>query len=120
MPLKQNKDTELDLFTSLFEIPRGTTAKMEVATKEQYNPIKQDVKVDKSTGKPFLREYMLNPCFNYGIIPQTWENNEHKDRETGAFGDNDPLDLVEIGMKKVAKLGDIEEVKVLGALCLLD
>ena len=65
--LKPNK--ELDYFNAFYEIPRNTTAKMEVATDERYNPIKQDVKVDKKTGEAYLRHYMLNPCFNYGMIP---------------------------------------------------
>jgi inorganic pyrophosphatase len=68
---------ELDHFNAFFEIPRDTTAKMEVATNEKDNPIKQDVKENKETGDPYLRHYMLNPCFNYGMIPQTWENSKH-------------------------------------------
>lgn len=48
---------------------------------------------------------MLNPCFNYGMIPQTWENSKHQDRETEAFGDNDPLDLVEMSPLKAVSLG---------------
>ena len=54
------------------------------------------------------------------MIPQTWENSQHKDIETGAFGDNDPLDLVEMSLFKVASLGQTQPVKVLGSLCLLD
>ena len=93
---------------------------MEVATDEENNPVKQDVKKNKQTGERYLRHYMLNPCFNYGMIPQTWENSAHKDRETGAFGDNDPLDIVEISPNKIFKMGQRQSVKVLGALCLLD
>ncbi len=93
---------------------------MEVATDEKYNPVKQDVKKDKKTGESYLRHYMLNPVFNYGMLPQTWENNRHKDRQTGAFGDNDPLDIVEVGMNQVMRMGESRTVKVLGSLCLLD
>ncbi len=53
---------------------------MEVALDEINNPVKQDVKKDKKTGELYLRHYMLNPVFNYGMLPQTWENNRHKDR----------------------------------------
>ena len=74
---------------------------MEVATDEEHNPVKQDVKKDKKTGEKYLRHYMLNPCFNYGMMPRTWENNTHKDRETDAFGDNDPLDIVEMSTSKI-------------------
>ena len=95
----------MDNFTAFFEIPRDTTAKMEVATDEINNPVKQDGKWDKENLKYHLRHYKLNPCFNYGMIPQTWENSKHQDRETGAFGDNDPLDLVEMSPLKGVSLG---------------
>jgi len=42
---------------------------MEVATDEKFNPIKQDVKKDKKTGEKYLRHYMLDPIFNYGMLP---------------------------------------------------
>ena len=93
---------DTDEFSAVYEIARNSTAKMEVATDEENNPIKQDTKKDKKTGEKYLRHYMLNPCFNYGCMPQTWENSAHKDRETQAYGDNDPLDVVEISMSKIA------------------
>lgn len=68
VPLKvQGADT--DEFSAIYEIARNTTPKMEVATDEEHNPIKQDTKKDKKTGEKYLRNYMLNPCFNYGCIP---------------------------------------------------
>jgi len=93
---------------------------MEVATDEEYNPVKQDVKKNKQTGEKYLRHYMLDPCFNYGMLPQTWENSSHRDKETEAFGDNDPLDIVEMSPNKVYGMGETHTVKVLGSLCLLD
>lgn len=82
------------------------------------NPIKQDVKKGK------LR-YVAN-CFphkgyiwNYGALPQTWENPEHLDAATGCKGDNDPIDVLEIG-SRVAKRGEVVQVKVLGTLALID
>ena len=74
LDLKPNK--ELDNFTAFFEIPRDTTAKMEVASDETNNPVKQDAKWDEDKLQYKLRHYMLNPCFNYGMIPQTWENSK--------------------------------------------
>jgi inorganic pyrophosphatase len=35
--------------------------------------------------------------WNYGAIPQTWENPEHIDPDTNCKGDGDPIDVVEIG-----------------------
>ena len=44
-----------------------TKAKMEVATKEENNPIAQDIKKGK------LRDYHGPIFWNYGCLPQTWE-----------------------------------------------
>ena len=57
--------------------------------------------------------------WNYGAIPQTWENPHHKDDSTGCMGDNDPLDCCEIG-HRVAKQGDVLAVKILGTLAMID
>mmetsp|Transcript_20886 Transcript_20886/g.52876 ORF Transcript_20886/g.52876 Transcript_20886/m.52876 type:complete len:277 (+) Transcript_20886:142-972(+) len=95
------------------EIPRGGVEKMEVATKEEFNPIKQDVKKGK------LRLYPFQSLVNYGCLPQTWEDPEHKDASTGMLGDNDPLDVVEIG-SRVHLGGEIYPVKVLGVLGMID
>lgn len=100
------------------EIPRWTNAKMEINLKEVLNPIKQDIKKGK------LR-FVAN-CFphhgyiwNYGAIPQTWENPEILDESTGYKGDNDPIDILEIGYR-VAKRGEVLQVKVLGTIALID
>ncbi|XP_051170066.1 uncharacterized protein LOC127287269 [Leptopilina boulardi] len=102
----------------IVEIPRWTNAKMEINVKETLNPIKQDVKKGK------LR-FVAN-CFphhgyiwNYGALPQTWENPEVLDKATGCKGDNDPIDVLEIGYR-VAKKGEVLQVKVLGCLALID
>lgn len=45
------------------------TAKMEVMKDVEFNPIMQD----KSKGKPRYYTYGV-PFFNYGLLPQTWED----------------------------------------------
>ena len=100
------------------EVPRWTNAKMEIATKEKLNPIKQDVK------KGALR-YVRNPfphkgyIWNYGAIPQTWEDPSHVDPVTGCKGDNDPIDVLDIGSRVHAR-GAVIQVKVLGVMALID
>lgn len=47
--------------------------------------------------------------WNYGALPQTWEDPEHVDPRTNAKGDNDPLDVCEIG-SKVAASGEVKQV----------
>lgn len=95
------------------EIPRGTQAKMEMATKEKHNPIKQDVKDGK------LRFVHYPYPFSYGALPQTWEDPKHKDSRTHAFGDGDPIDACEIGSGNY-KIGDVIKVKILGVWAMID
>ena len=57
--------------------------------------------------------------FNYGAFPQTWEDPAHITHDTGARGDNDPLDAIEIGNKQWST-GSIVRVKVLGVLAMID
>lgn len=91
---------------------------LQISLAEPLNPIKQDVKKGK------LR-YVAN-CFphhgyiwNYGAFPQTWENPGHTDPSTGCKGDNDPIDVLEIG-SRVAKRGEVVQVKILGVVALID
>jgi inorganic pyrophosphatase len=97
------------------EIPKFSRKKYEIATDEVGNPIKQDEK------KGIAREFKKGDIFfNYGCLPRTWEDPTfiHPDAE-GCRGDNDPLDVCEIGLK-VIKPGDVRPVKVLGVLCMID
>lgn len=96
------------------EIPKNTKAKMEVATKEAGNPIAQDKKKDGS-----LRDYHGPIFWNYGCLPQTWEDPNVIHPELKCFGDNDPLDVVEIGSSPLPS-GSVTPVKVLGVLALID
>jgi len=50
VPLKA-EGADTDEFTVIYEIARDTTPKMEVATDEVDNPIKQDTKKDKKSGE---------------------------------------------------------------------
>ncbi|THG08015.1 hypothetical protein TEA_029383 [Camellia sinensis var. sinensis] len=103
-----------DVFNFIVEIPKETSAKMEVATGESYTPIKQDTKKGK------LRYYPYNINWNYGLFPQTWEDPSLANSEVdGALGDNDPVDVVEIGQTR-GKIGQIMKVKPLAALAMLD
>jgi inorganic pyrophosphatase len=97
----------------VIEVPKMTRAKMEVATKEAHNAIAQDVK------KGLPRSYHGPIFWNYGMLPQTWEDPGHEEAETRCFGDNDPLDVVEIGSQPLA-LGAVEPVKPLGVLAMID
>lgn len=79
-----------------------TRKKYEICTGEEFNPIYQDVK------NGALRSYAWGDmCFNYGAIPQTWEDPQHytdagqsmidPSKAVHAKGDNDPIDVLELG-----------------------
>ena len=102
------------LYTFVVEIPMYETAKMEVSKADVYNPIKQDTNKD---GSPRYYTYGT-PFFNYGLLPQTWEDPSACDAK-GHCGDNDPLDVMEIGSTPLP-MGTVTPVRVLGSLELID
>jgi inorganic pyrophosphatase len=97
------------------EIPKFSRKKYEIATDEEGNPIKQDEK------KGILREFKKGDIFfNYGCLPRTWEDPTFIHPDTmGCRGDNDPLDVCDIGMRIISP-GDVRPVKILGILCMID
>ncbi|KAG7539186.1 Inorganic pyrophosphatase superfamily [Arabidopsis suecica] len=64
------------VFHFIVEIPKESRAKMEI----------------------YIYIYSYNINWNYGLFPQTWEDPTLANSEVdSAFGDNDPVDVVEIG-----------------------
>lgn len=96
------------------EIPMYMTAKMEVQKARPGNPIMQDSNDDGS-----IRHYTYGtPFFNYGLLPQTWEDPNVKSA-AGNGGDNDPLDAIELGSEPL-QMGSITPCRVLGSVELID
>uniref|UniRef100_A0A8C5LM19 inorganic diphosphatase n=1 Tax=Leptobrachium leishanense TaxID=445787 RepID=A0A8C5LM19_9ANUR len=119
VPAKKSKPNwNKNVFNMVVEVPRWTNAKMEIATKEPLNPVKQDLKKGKLR---FVANIFPHRGYiwNYGALPQTWEDPKHKDENTNCCGDNDPIDVCEIG-SKVCSRGDVIVVKPLGVLGLID
>eukprot|EP00965_Chrysotila_dentata_P085175 2809930-Pleurochrysis_carterae.AAC.4 len=105
--------TQSALHLSTRSFARRSTAKLEVQKKVPHNPIMQDTK------KGELRYYSYGaPFFNYGMLPQTWED-PSKTGFNGTVGDNDPLDVMELG-SRTCRVGEVRSVKVLGDLELID
>ncbi|CCG85027.1 protein of unknown function [Taphrina deformans PYCC 5710] len=75
------------------------TRTLEISKDEPLNPIKQDIKKGK--------------------LRFTWEDPNATHSETKAKGDNDPLDVCEIG-ESVGYVGQVKQVKALGVMALLD
>jgi 3'-phosphoadenosine 5'-phosphosulfate synthase len=121
IPLKVSSNTKDKsnskdlLYNVVIEIPMYSTAKMEMMKNIQSNPIMQDIK----DGKPRYYTYGI-PFFNYGFLPQTWEDKNHIDKNTGAKGDGDPIDVIEIGSDGPLPMGSVIQAKVLGSLELID
>jgi 3'-phosphoadenosine 5'-phosphosulfate synthase len=103
-----------EIINFVVEIPMFMTAKMEVQKEMPGNVITQDINKD---GTPRYYTYGT-PFFNYGLIPQTWEDPSLMSPQ-GNGGDNDPLDVMEVGSGPL-KMGSINRCKVLGSLELID
>ncbi|RXH90442.1 hypothetical protein DVH24_035206 [Malus domestica] len=105
------------VFNLVVEIPKESSAKMEVATDEPHTPIKQDTIIQRrgnfvTTHARIFFRYNVN--WNYGLLPQTWEDPTVANAEVeGALGDNDPGD----GQRRI---GEILKVKPLAALAMID
>ena len=111
IPLYSSGENMINFVT---EIPMYVSAKMEVSKTKPGNPIMQDINKD---GSPRYYTYGA-PFFNYGLVPQTWEDPKVKSIE-GNGGDNDPLDVIEIGSAQL-QMGSITPCRVLGSLELID
>ncbi len=112
--LAKGSTTDDLLFHFICEIPKGESAKMEVHKSYAYNPIAQDHKKGKA------RFYKYGPSLvNYGAITQTWEDPDFITPDTGAGGDNDPIDVLQIN-DMPCQTGEVMPVRVLGTLALVD
>ena len=66
-----------------------------------------------------MYNYLYPYTIMYTRLPQTWENPDFEDNVTGYAGDNDPVDVCELG-SRVAEVGEVYQVKILGALGMID
>jgi len=111
IPLKNEDGT----YNMICEVPKHTTKKMEIKWKAPLQPIQQDTHEDGT-----LREYTCGPIpFNYGAFPQTWENPNVISKHSYCGGDDDPLDVIDIGCA-IAHVGLVYRVKILGVLGMID
>lgn len=106
-------------FNMVVEIPRWTNAKMEMNKAEELNPLSQDK--DSAGQVRFVTNIFPNKGYiwNYGFLPQTWEDPEHTDPFTNQKGDGDPIDVCEIG-QTIREMGEVVPVKILGTIALID
>ena len=109
------EDDEDKVFHFICEIPKGRSEKMEIVKEEAFNPIRQDKHEDGS-----LRFFKAPLDFNYGALPQTWEDPHVYSARTGYVGDGDPIDVVELSNKPCSYVGEVKSVYVVGVLGLID
>lgn len=91
----------------------------QIATKEDLNPIRQD----ERNGRPRYVHHDYPYKWNYGALPQTWEDPSHEwfaveGERMDKPGDNDPLDVIDIGGQG-HRVGDVIEVGWLIWWCLV-
>lgn len=123
---------------AVIEIPVGTKRKFEVATMEDFNSIKPDMKDGKirllqysGDGDPNNRFRFNGMPHAYGMIPRTFEDPQHKEICTVAVigqpnqtkqvelgGDEDPLDIYILSERKL-QMG-VVKCKVLGVIQFVD
>lgn len=116
VPMSQGHSPQGDwLVNMVLEIPKGTRAKMEMLKSEQFNPIAHDTTKDGQ-----IRYMGYSPVlYNYGFIPQTWEDPSHIHPDTKLGGDNDPLDVIDIGYRR-REMGEVYRLKIVGCFGLID
>jgi len=89
----------------VIEIPKGTTGKWEVSTKDG------SIKWEFKKGKPREVTYLGGYPANYGSIPKTLLPKQYG-------GDGDPIDIVVFG--EAVPRGSVIKVKLIGVLKILD
>ncbi|RYP47212.1 hypothetical protein DL768_006688 [Monosporascus sp. mg162] len=106
------------LVNMVVEIPRWTDGKIELKRSEPLNPIFHDDKNKKPRFVESVWPHKSYP-FLYGSLPQTWESPNFNHNFTNEPGDNDPMDVFDIGGDP-GYVGQIKQVKILGGLALND
>ncbi|KAG2222208.1 hypothetical protein INT45_014105 [Circinella minor] len=107
------------VYNMIVEIPRWKNAKLEINRESNFNYIFHD---SNKNGLRYISNIFPSKGYpaNYGSIPQTWEdpNVPHPDIGTKG-GDNDPVDVLDIG-QQVGYPGQVKQIKLLGGLLMID
>ena len=113
-----------NIYNFVCEIPKLTKEKIEMDKSIEFNSLVHEIKDNN------YRYYNNYIYWNYGFLPQTWEAPHHtlntildnidkKNKVYNKYGDNDPLDFIDIS-ESVLECGGIYQVKILGCIALID
>jgi len=105
---------DTDLYHYVNEMPLGSLQKFEMMPDEVENIIIEDER-----GSVGLAAFGHPVPFNYGCFPQTFRDPDEVDEISGAGGDNDPLDVIDLCPTEVGP-GVVVTCRPLGAVCLID
>ena len=112
IPFKLENDNE---FRCVIEIPKNSVHKMEMSKCMKHNPIIHDKNKDRN-----IRTFPFPIKWNYGFIPQTWEDPNHQiESLNNLSGDNDPVDIVILG-DITYSIGTVINIKVIGTFAMID
>ncbi|KAH8168416.1 inorganic pyrophosphatase domain-containing protein [Sarocladium implicatum] len=118
IPLYADKSKK-NIISFYVEIPRWTDAKIETKRDEPLNPIFHDTKNKEPRFVESVWPHKTYPIL-YGSVPQTWEDPNYTQEFTGFPGDNDPVDLFDVSGIDEGYVGQVKQVKILGALGMID
>mmetsp|Transcript_21891 Transcript_21891/g.38741 ORF Transcript_21891/g.38741 Transcript_21891/m.38741 type:complete len:465 (+) Transcript_21891:80-1474(+) len=107
-------DVPTGLLRYVNEMPIGCLDKYEVQPDVPHNAIREDPK-----GSARLAAFGRPVPFNYGCFPQTFRDPEQLCELYGAPGDDDPLDVLDLGFSE-SGVGEVVSCRPLGAVCLID
>ena len=112
-------NSDLPNINAVIEIPKFNFRKNQLNKEKAYHPIEQDLRKINNVAVP--RFYQQTLLFNYGYIPQTWENSNklYKIEGEELKGDGDPIDVIEISGRSIDDYIPHSCV-VLGAYALVD
>lgn len=105
-------------YNMIVEIPYQERIIREMNKFELNTPIIRKNNKTNPSQQVNLRDFSLDPIINYGFFPKTFSSNS-KVYFNNMKGDNDPLDVIDIGCSSKSP-GDLTEVNILGSFCLVD
>ncbi|KAI9925146.1 hypothetical protein MW887_006066 [Aspergillus wentii] len=112
-------DDKRQVVNAVIEVPRWSNVKMEICKDEFLTPLSQVMKDDKTPRYvPNIFPHRGYP-WNYGTLPQTYEDPTLHDTHTNLPGHGNGVNMCELS-GELAHPGQVKRVKVLGAFAVIE